>query len=136
MVCAAVPLLAHHSFQSTFDIDKPVRIEGEVTQVSWGNPHVSFDITVVDDNTGTASWRVELPSVNGVISGGLNRNSISVGSTVAVGGYAARSGERLIGAAVVNMKATGQTMAIPVEQSWKLPERPDQRYNLLDPVFN
>ena len=48
IMCAAVPLIAHHSFQSTFDIDKPVQIEGKVTQVNWENPHVSFDVTVVD----------------------------------------------------------------------------------------
>lgn len=83
VVCAAVPLFAHHSFQSTFDIDNPVRIEGKVTQVSWGNPHMSFDVTVVD-KAGTASWRVELPSLNSVMRGGWNRNSISVGSAVAV----------------------------------------------------
>jgi len=134
MVCAAVPLFAHHSFKSTFDIDKPVQIEGKVTQVSWGNPHASFDVTVVDSKAGTSSWRVELPSPNALMRGGWNRNSISVGSTVGVGGYAAKSGEPLIGAASVNTKATGQTLAIPVEQSWKLPERSDERYNAGDPV--
>ena len=134
MVCIGVPLFAHHSFQSAFDIDKPVRIEGKVTQVNWGNPHASFDVTVVDSKAGTLSWRVELPSPNAVMRGGWNRNSISVGSTVAVGGYAARSGERLMGAASINNKATGLTMAIPVEQSWKLPERSDERYNAGDPV--
>jgi hypothetical protein len=133
MVCSTVPLFAHHSFQSTFDIDKPVRIEGKVTQVNWGNPHMSFDVTVVD-KAGTVSWRVELPSPNSVTRGGWNRNSISVGSAVAVGGYAAKSGERLIGAAAVNIKATGQTLAIPIEQSWKLPERSDERYIAGDPV--
>jgi hypothetical protein len=111
MVCAAVPLLAHHSFQSTFDIDKPVRIEGKVTQMSWGNPHASFDVTVVDNKAGTLSWRVELPSPNALMSGGWNRNLMSVGSTVAVEGYAAKSGERLIGAAVVTMKGRGQYLA-------------------------
>jgi hypothetical protein len=134
MACVAVPLFAHHSFQSTFDIDRRVQIEGNVTQVNWGNPHASFDVTVVDSKTGTSSWRVELPSPNAMIRGGWNRNSISVGSTVIVGGYAAKSGEQLIGAAVVTMKVTGRSTAIPVEQSWKRPERLDERYNATDPV--
>jgi hypothetical protein len=134
MVSVAVPLFAHHSFQSTFDITKPVRIEGNVTQVNWGNPHASFDVAVVDSKAGMSSWRVELPSPNAMMRGGWNRNSISVGSTVAVGGYTAKSGERLIGAAVVTMKATGQSTAIPVEQSWKRPERFDERYNAADAV--
>jgi len=133
MACAAVPLFAHHSFQSTFDVDKPVRIEGKVTRVSWENPHMSFDVTVVD-KAGTASWRVELPSPNSVTRGGWNRNSMPVGSAVAVGGYAAKSGERLIGAAAVSIKDTGLTLAIPIEQSWKLPERSDERYIAEDPV--
>jgi hypothetical protein len=127
MVCAAVPLFAHHSFKSTFDIDKPVQIEGKVTQLNWGNPHASFDVTVVD-KAGTLSWRVELPSPNDVIRGGFNRNTIAVGGDVVVGGYVAKSGERLISAAAVILKATGQSLAIPTEQSWKLPERSDERY--------
>jgi hypothetical protein len=134
MVCVAVPLLAHHSFQSTFDIGKPIRIEGKVTQVSWGNPHASFDVTVVDNKAGTLSWRVELPSPNDIMNGGLNRNSISVGSDVAVGGYAAKSRERRIGAAAVTMKFTGNSLVIPVEQSWKMPERGDERYYAGDSV--
>ena len=133
MICAAVPLFAHHSFQSTFDIDKPVRIEGKVIHVNWENPHASFDVTV-DNGAGTANWRVELPSPNAVIRGGWNRNSISVGGTVTVGGYAAKSGERLVGATVVAVKANGQTLVIPTEQSWKRPERSDQRYDASDPV--
>jgi len=128
MVCAAAPLWAHHSFQSTFDIDKPVRMEGKVTQVNWGNPHVSFDVTVVDSKAGTLSWRVEFPSPNDVIRGGFNRNTIPVGGDVVVGGYVAKSGERLISAAAFIVKATGQSLAIPTEQSWKLPERSDERY--------
>jgi hypothetical protein len=134
MICVAAPLFAHHSFQSTFDIDKPVRIEGKVTQVNWGNPHVSFEVAVTDSRSGAANWRVELPSVNDVIAGGLSRLSISVGGDVAVAGYAAKSGERLIGAAAVTLKATGKSVAIPVEQSWKLSGRGDDRFYNGEPV--
>jgi len=134
LVWAAVPLLAHHSFQSTFDIDKPVRLEGKVTQLNWGNPHVTFDMAVTDSRTGTATWRIELPSANDLFSGGLNRYSISVGGDIAVGGYAARSGEPLVGASVITMKASGMNLAIPVERSWKRPEKGDERYNNGEPV--
>jgi hypothetical protein len=60
---------------------------------------------------------------------------MSVGSDVAVGGYAARSGERQIGAAVVTLKSTGRSLAIPVEQSWKKPERGDDRFYAGEPVI-
>jgi len=128
ILCGVAPLCAHHSFQSTFDIDKPLRLEGKVTQVTWGNPHVSFDVAVTDIKSGTASWRVELPSPNDVSASGMNRLSISVGSDVVVGGYAAKSGENRIGAAAVTMKASGKSLAIPVEQSWKVPVRGEERF--------
>ena len=134
VVCAVPPLVEHHSFQSMFDIDKPIQIEGKVTQINWANPHVTLDMTVVDGKTGPVSWKVELPSVNGLMLGGMSRNSMSVGSDVAIGGYVARSGERLLGAAVVTLKSTGRSLAIPVEQSWKAPERGDDRFYAGEPV--
>jgi hypothetical protein len=128
IVCGAGTLFAHHSFQSTFDIDKPIQLEGRVTQVFWKNPHVTFDVAVTDSSRETVNWRIEFPSVNDVFRGGFNGRTISVGSDVRVAGYVARSGERLIGASALTIKATGQSIAIPVEQSWKTPQRGGERF--------
>jgi hypothetical protein len=124
----AAPLTAHHSFASMFDINKPIRIEGKVTQLTWANPHAFVDVAVTDNKGATLNWRVELPSLNDIYYGGFNRNMILVGSDVAVGGYGARSGERFIGAAALTMKATGKSLAIPVEQSWKIPGPSEERF--------
>ena len=128
ILCAASPLVAHHSFASMFDINNPIRIEGKVTQLTWANPHSFVDVAVSDNKGGTLNWRVELPSLNDLYYGGLNRNMLPVGSDVAVGGYVARSGERFIGAAAVTMKATSKSIAIPVEQSWRIPGPSEERF--------
>ena len=125
---AVAPLSAHHSFASMFDISKPIRIEGKVTELIWANPHALIEVAVSDNRGETLNWRIELPSLNDLYFGGLNRNMLSVGSDVAVGGYVARSGERFIGAAALTVKATGKSIAIPVEQSWKIPGPSEERF--------
>ena len=39
-VAFATPAVAHPSFASEFDANKPVTLEGTVTKVEWANPHI------------------------------------------------------------------------------------------------
>ena len=52
---AVLPLLntgnfafAHHGW-SSFDQDRPIYLEGSVTQVNWRNPHAEIDIKISPD---------------------------------------------------------------------------------------
>ena len=36
---AVMPMLAHHSVEQQYDMDKIVTIEGLVTKIVWVNPH-------------------------------------------------------------------------------------------------
>jgi Family of unknown function (DUF6152) len=46
----AVPLLAHHGFDTEYDKDQKLTLTGVVTQVSWMNPHMRVYIDVTDKN--------------------------------------------------------------------------------------
>ncbi len=50
IVGVAAPVLAHHGFDTEYDANKKVKLEGVVTQVSWTNPHmrVYIDVTGPD----------------------------------------------------------------------------------------
>ena len=116
LIAIASPLFAHHSFESEFDTNKAIRIQGKVTKIEWANPHVYVSIDVVNPN-GTSSWKAELTSINDLSTLGMNRLSITVDSDVIVDGFAAKSGDRVVGTTLLTVQATGRTYA-PSQEKW------------------
>jgi hypothetical protein len=108
ILCSVCPLFAHHSFESEFDVNKPVHIEGKVTKMEWGNPHVYLEMDVLDSRGARLNWRVELTSPNDLTTAGMTRSSAQVGGEVVVDGFAAKSGARLVGSNTLTVKSTGQ----------------------------
>ena len=49
----------HHSFAATFDSDVIAELEGEITEVRWRNPHVSFTLKTVDNGGAETLWGIE-----------------------------------------------------------------------------
>ena len=44
----AVPVVAHHGFDTEYDAKKKVSLTGVVTMVEWTNPHMHLYIDVKD----------------------------------------------------------------------------------------
>ena len=42
-LCASLPAWAHHGW-SSFDLNRPIYLEGKVAQVAWRNPHVELKL--------------------------------------------------------------------------------------------
>ena len=79
----AVPAAGHHS-TAAFDNGTVVRIEGEITQVRWINPHASFKLEGTADKGPDGLWTIEMTAPNVLINEGWKRNSLEVGDKVTV----------------------------------------------------
>ena len=97
--CAAlvtgVPVLAHHSFATQYDINKPVEMRGTITKVEWTNPHARFYIDVKDDKGQVSNWNFEMASPNVLARNGWKPNTLKLGDEITVGGYLARTAPRM-----------------------------------------
>jgi hypothetical protein len=102
---AAMPVLAHHSFQAEYDENKLVSVNGKVTKVVWSNPHVLLHMDVRDNKGKVSDWEMELASPNGLLRQGWKVDSLKPGDQVTVSGYAARDGSHLLNARRVMLGA-------------------------------
>jgi hypothetical protein len=83
---------AHHSFSAEFDLQKPVRIEGEMKEMEWVNPHSWLHIMVKQPDGKVVEWKVEGGAPSALLRRGWNRNSLPAGTHVIVDGFQARDG--------------------------------------------
>ena len=74
------PANAHHSY-AQFDQCKSVALEGEVTSVSWVNPHIVIDLKTTD-----VSYRVFWFSLTQLQQAGIEPEALKTGDHVVVTG--------------------------------------------------
>jgi hypothetical protein len=72
---------AHHSF-AAFDQTKVVEIEGELTDVTWVNPHVRFKVRGKDATGAVRTWDVEGHSVSVLRRSDVDREDLKIGEHV------------------------------------------------------
>ena len=83
----AVPVVAHHGFDTEYDAKKKVALTGVITKVEWTNPHMHVYIDVADAGGKVVNWNLEMSSPNTVQRQGWGRNSLLPGDKVVFEGY-------------------------------------------------
>ena len=92
MFAWAESALAHHSFASEYDADKPAKIQGTVKKVEWINPHSWITIDVKNADGTVTTWEIEAGAPNAMFRRGFNKDSLPVGTEIVVTGYLAKNG--------------------------------------------
>jgi len=87
LFCLTVPALAHHGFDTEYDANKKVKLEGTVTQVAWTNPHMRVYVDVKGPDGKVTNWNLELTSPNSIRRAGWGPNDLKAGDKVVFEGY-------------------------------------------------
>ena len=90
---AIAPASAHHSFAATYFEDQTTKIEGDLVQFQFRNPHSYVHMEAKDDEGVVQRWTIEWGSGMQLSTQGLTATTLKVGDHVVVTGAPGRDPE-------------------------------------------
>ena len=89
----AVPVVAHHGFDTEYDANKKISSSGVVSRIEWTNPHMHIYIDVTGKDGNVTTYNMEMASPNTVQRQGWGRSTLLAGDKVVFEGYAGKAVE-------------------------------------------
>jgi hypothetical protein len=90
---AATPAHAHHSFSATYFEDKVQKVEGNLVQFLYRNPHSFVHVEAPDENGVAQRWAVEWGAGLQLNQQGVMRDTLHVGDHVIIEGNPGRNAQ-------------------------------------------
>ena len=97
----APPVQAHHAFAAEFDVDRGVRVEGEMVRLELTNPHGWIYLDVKNPEGKVERWKFETGAGGSLARRGFNKNSVKPGTDIVIVGFLAKGMPRMASAAAV-----------------------------------
>ena len=69
-------------------------LEGEITSITWRNPHIFLKLNVTDESGQVTEWDIEGDSANAAAHRGYDRDTLSIGDNVRIAGWPSTRGRR------------------------------------------
>ena len=91
---------AHHSYSMFYLTDHRVTLKGQVTKVSFLNPHVM--LTIETKNSGT--WQAEWTNVDSLTRQGVRQETVQTGDFLEIEGSPARNPESRVVSALAEIR--------------------------------
>jgi hypothetical protein len=91
MVVPGATAYAHHSFAATYVTDKEIKIEGDMIQFMFRNPHSFVHLMGPDDNGQMQRWAIEWAAAGQL--NGITRDTLKPGDHVIITGNPGRTVE-------------------------------------------
>jgi hypothetical protein len=107
---------AHHAFAAEFDGNKPVKLQGVVTDLKWTNPHSWLFLDVSNADGSVTAWAVEFGGPYALLQKGMRKTDFPAGTPVVVEGFLARNGKPVANASSVKL-ADGRDFYTAAEDS-------------------
>ena len=94
---------AHHSYSASYDLSRPVQIQGVIQELRYANPHVEFVVAVPGADGSTVPWLVSTAGVSHAQGLGLTPEFLAAGQPVTVVGWPAWDGSLEVGASTITV---------------------------------
>jgi hypothetical protein len=107
VIMATLPAQAHHAFAAQYDARKPVTLQGTVSKVEWINPHSWIQVDVKKNDGSIEHWMIEAAGASALLSRGLTRDFLAIGTEIIVNGYLSTDG---------SLRANGRDLTAPNRQ--------------------
>ncbi len=94
---------AHHSYSASYDLSRPVEIQGVIQELRYANPHVEFVVAVPGADGSLVPWLVSTAGVSHAQGLGLTPEVLAAGQPVTVVGWPAWDGSLELGASTITV---------------------------------
>ena len=94
LVCAVIPLSAHHSWP--VNNNQLVTVKGTVIEFMWANPHPMMTLEVKTDDGRTEKWQMGGPALNRMEANGWTKTTVKTGDVITGVGYQFSDGQKII----------------------------------------
>ena len=91
VLVSAATVYAHHSFAATYIVDKEIKIEGDMVQFMFRNPHSFVHVQAPDAQGEVQRWAVEWAAAGQLT--GISRDTLKPGDHVIITGNPGRTAE-------------------------------------------